>query len=315
MTAADGTPPAPFIKLEENNRLGATWMVGAAVGFTVVSVLAKLLAVGGISVFQLGFARSFFALLPLLPVLVIGGRATFRTDHPWTHLLRACCGAGAMTSGFYALSYLPLATVTVLGFTAPLFAVVMAAIFLKEGIRWRRWLATLVGFAGVVITVRPQELISAEFWQGQDQVIVPLAAALGSAFLIACAVTLVKRFPKGESEVSMLLYFCFASVLINAPLAIVDWRAPTLQEWALMAGVGLVGLASQSMVIKAYRNAAVSFVAPFDYLKLPMAAVLGFLFFAERPELETYLGAVVIIGSAFYIARREAKLRQKAPPR
>ncbi len=296
--------------MEENNRLGASWMIGAATGFTLVSVLAKALAVGGISVFQLGFARSFFALLPLLPLLWLGGLSAFRTQHPWTHLLRACCGTAAMTLGFYALSYLPLATVIVLGFTAPLFAVVMAILFLGEKVRWRRLMATLVGFVGVVITVQPQELLAAGFWDGA--LLLPFLGALGSAFLIACAVTLVKRFPRGESEPVMLFYFCLASVVLNAPLAILDWRAPTAMEWLLLAGVGVVGLAAQAMVIKAYRNGAVSFVAPFDYLKLPMAGLLGLLLFSERPQMATYIGAVVIIGSAFYIARREATMRRDA---
>ena len=110
----------------------------------------------------------------------------------------------------------------------------------------------------------------------------------------------------------MLFYFCLASVVLNAPLAILDWRAPTAMEWLLLAGVGVVGLAAQAMVIKAYRNGAVSFVAPFDYLKLPMAGLLGLLLFSERPQMATYIGAVVIIGSAFYIARREATMRRDA---
>lgn len=284
------------------NERGALWMLVAAVGFTCNAALAKHLAQGGMPVFQIAFARAFFALAPLLPFLLAAGLSAFRTTHPGTHLLRALCGAGAMVCGFYALSTLPLATVMILSFTVPLFAVVLSVLLLGEPIRWRRWTATAVGFSGVVIMISPR--LAAEGGLALEW---PLLAALGQALGIALAVVLVKRFPSSESQPVMVFWFCLASILLTAPLALLQWQPPSQEQWFLLAGVGVTGFASQSLIIKAYRSGEASFVAPFDYAKLPIAVLAGWLLFAELPDGATYLGALVVIASTLYIVHREAR--------
>ena len=282
------------------NEQGALWMLAAAVGFTCNATFAKVLIQGGMPVFQVAFARAFFALLALLPFLVAGGISAFRTTHPLTHLLRALFGAGAMVCGFYALSALPLATVIVLTFTVPLFAVVLSVLILREPVRWRRWTATLVGFRGIVVMIAPR-LFAEGFvleWA--------LLAALGQAFGIAMAVILVKRFPARESQPVMVFWFCFASILISAPLALAQWQPPSADQWVLLAAVGVTGFASQSLIIKAYRSGEASFVAPFDYAKLPIAVLAGWLVFAELPDWATYVGGAIVVAATLYIARREA---------
>lgn len=289
------------------NGLGALWMLGAAIGFSINGALVKALLGLGVDVFVVAFARAFLALLPLLPFLYRDGLGAFRTDHPATHFLRALFGAGAMVCGFWALSRLSLAEVTALGFTAPLFTIVLAVLILREPVRWRRWTATAVGFAGVLIMVRPVEILEG----GIDPAVF---AALGMAFGIAMAITLVKRFPAGESQAVMLLYFCIASILVTAVPAVVAWRTPEPVEWLLFAGVGFVGLASQAMMIKAFRTGEASFVAPFDYAKLIFAGALGFFFFGEVPDAAFLAGALVIIAATLYIARREARIRPSHSP-
>lgn len=286
------------------NLQGAAWMVAAATVFSINGVLVKALAAGGMSFWQVAFARAFFALLPLLPFVWRDGLRLFRTSHPLTHLARALCGAGAMTAGFYALSELPLALVTAVGFTAPLFTIVLSALVLREVVRWRRWSATLVGFLGMLVMVRP----------GAGSLEPAMLAAVGMALGIACAVVLVKRFPKGESQTAMLTWFCVASIATSAGPAIHLWQAPSPPQWALLVGVGVVGVAAQSMIVSAYRTGEASFVAPFDYTRLIGAGILGFLFFGEVPDLYTLLGAAVIVGSSLYIARREAQLGRPSPP-
>lgn len=286
------------------NERGALWMLMAAVGFTFNATLAKTLAQSGMPVFQIAFARAFFALAPLLPFLLVGGLRAFRTTHPVTHLLRAVCGAGAMVCGFYALSTLPLATVTVLGFTVPLFTVLLSVLLLGEPIRWRRWTATLVGFAGVLIMIAPR--LAGE--TGGFVLEWPMLAGIGMALGIALAVIMVKRFPAGESQPVMVFWFCFASILLTAPFALLQWQPPNREEWLLLAGIGITGFVAQSLIIKAYRSGEASFVAPFDYAKLPIAVLLGWLLFAELPDGATYLGSAVVIASTLYIARRESRL-------
>ncbi len=294
--------PAAFLGLSPNLQ-GALWMLASALVFTANGVLVKALAEGGMSFFQIALARAGFALLAILPFVWAAGRTAFRTEHPGTHLIRALAGAGAMLCGFYALSRLPLAEVTAIGFTTPLFATVLAIFILGEIVRWRRWTATLVGFAGVVIMLRPDALL-----RGEGLELGGFLAALGMALGIAVAVVMVKRLPRHEHQAVMVFYFCIASILIAIGPALQVWRDPTWHEWLLLAGVGVIGVTGQSLIIKAYRMGEASFVAPFDYAKILFAMVLGFLFFAEVPDLWTLSGAAVIVASSLYIAHREAQL-------
>ena len=277
------------------NAQGAVWMVLAGTGFTLNGLLVKTLSAGGMDPFQTSLARVFFALMALLPFVWQGGPAIFKTRHPVIHLLRGLFGGTAMLCGFYALAHLPLATVTALGFTQPLFTIVLAVLLLSEPVRWRRWAATVVGFLGVVIMLRPG---TAAF----DPV---LFAPLTMAFCIAVAVVLVKKLPPTESHTAMLVYFCLASFLLALVPAILHWRDPTWTEWALLAGVGVLGMISQACILRAYRAGEATFVAPFDYSKLLLATLVGYLFFAELPDAWTWSGAAVIILSTYYIVWRE----------
>jgi drug/metabolite transporter (DMT)-like permease len=299
--------PAAFVRLSPNLQ-GALWMLISALVFTVNGVLVKALAESGMSFFQIGLARAGFALIAILPFVWAAGPEAFRTTRPGTHLIRAFAGAGAMLSGFFALSKLPLAEVTAINFTTPLFATILAIFVLGEIVRWRRWTATLVGFAGVLIMLRPAAILEGAGLEGAGLPLEGFLAALAMAFGIAVAIIMVKRFPKTESQAVMVFYFCIASIAISIVPALQVWRDPTWQEWLLLAGVGVVGVSGQSLIIKAYRMGEASFVAPFDYSKILFAMILGFLFFGELPDEWTLAGAAVIVGSTLYIARREHQL-------
>ncbi len=284
-----------WARLSANHR-GALWMIAASLGFTVNSALVKTLTASGLDVFQIAFARALFSFALLVPFLLRAGPGAFNTKHPWLHGIRAVAGAGAMVCGFYAVGRLQLADFTALTFTQPLFVTLLAVILLGEVVRWRRWLATAVGFLGVLIMVRP----------GASSFDPAALVALASVSGIAIAVCLVKKLPDGESHTTMLAYFCLMSLAITVVPALLFWTPPTLTQWLLLAGVGALGVASQAMIIRAYRNGEASFVAPFDYLKLILAGLIGFLVFGEVPGPWTLLGAAVIVGAALYIARREA---------
>lgn len=285
------------------NLEGALWMLASALVFTANGVLVKALAETGMSFFQIALARAGFALLAILPFVYLAGWRALRTAYPGTHVIRAVCGAGAMLSGFYALSHLPLADVTAIGFTTPLFATILAILFLGETVRWRRWTATLIGFGGVLIMLRPGALLS-----GEGIALDGFLAALGMAAGIAVAVIMVKRLPKSEHQAVMLLWFCLASIALAVVPAIQAWQNPSLEQWLMLAGVGVIGVSGQSLIIRAYRAGEASFVAPFDYSKILFAMAFGFLFFAEIPEIWTLAGAAVIVASSLYIAQREVKL-------
>ncbi|MBT6202921.1 MAG: DMT family transporter [Alphaproteobacteria bacterium] len=288
-------------RVRHDNLSGAGFVVAAAVGFTVVSVLVKALGQTEIDVFQITVIRSVLGLCLLLPLFWRARLVPWRTQHLKIHLARAGLGGTAVLTGYYAFMKLPLAEVTSISFTVPLFVTVAAVIFLGEIVGWRRWSATAMGFAGVLVVARP--------FDGAVELATLLA--VGMAVCIAFSVVLLKRFPARESQLTMLFFFLVISGLMAIGPAISSWHQPSTDEWLLLGGVAVMGLISQALVIRGFRLGEASFVAPFDYVRLLFAGAAGVFFFAEVPDGWTYAGSVLIIGSTLYIARREAILAKQ----
>ena len=285
-------------QLSGNSR-GALWMIASRLGFSVMAVGIKLLG-HRLENFQIGFFRVVIGFVAILPFVAGSGLTRLRTRHHGVHFVRAVFGLLAMYCSYYAIARMPLADYTGLSFTKPLFAAVLAVAILGETVRWRRWTATLVGFLGVLVMVRP----------GAGAFQPAALAALVDSFSIAFLVTLVKRLPATETPLTMLFFFgLFATVLSIGP-AIYSWQWPTVFEWLLLVGVGVLGALSQMFWIRAFRAGEASAVAPFDYLRLPMAATIGFVGFSELPTVWTFAGAAVIVASTLYIAHRESQLRK-----
>jgi drug/metabolite transporter (DMT)-like permease len=230
--------------------------------------------------------------------------ATLKTRHLHVHLVRGVFGLTAMYCSYYAIARMPLADYTALSFTKPLFATLLAILILGEIVRWRRWSATIIGFLGVLIMMRP----------GAGTLQPAALAALADAFSIAFLVTLVKRLPPQETPLGMLFYFGIFATGLSVGPALYFWQWPTTYEWMLLIGVGVLGALAQSFWIRSFRAGEASVVAPFDYLRLPIAATVGFIGFTELPTLWTFLGAAAIVASTLYIAHREARLQRKPPP-
>jgi len=298
MSAATAGLRARWLQLSGNSR-GALWMIASGVGFSVMAVGIKLLG-HRLENFQIGFFRVVIGFVAILPFAASSGLARLQTRHAGVHLVRAVFGLLAMYCSYYAIARMPLADYTGLSFTKPLFATLLAIAILGESVRWRRWTATLVGFLGVLVMVQP----GAGTFQPAS------LAALTDSFSVAFLVTLVKRLPATETPLTMLFYFgLFATVMSIGP-AIYSWQWPTLLEWLLLIGVGVLGALSQMFWIRAFRAGEASAVAPFDYLRLPIAATIGFVGFSELPTVWTFVGAAVIVASTLYIAHRESQLRK-----
>jgi drug/metabolite transporter (DMT)-like permease len=293
---------ARWLQLSGNSR-GALWMIASGLGFSVMAVGIKLLG-DRLDNVQIAFFRVVIGFLAILPFVAGAPLAQLKTRHLHVHFIRGVFGLIAMYCSYYAIARIPLADYTALSFTKPLFATVLAIVILGEVVRWRRWSATALGFLGVLIMVRP----------GAGTFEPAALAALADAFSIAFLITLVKRLPPHETPLGMLFYFgIFATALAMAP-AIYFWQWPTLYEWTLLIGIGVLGALAQSFWIRSFRAGEASVVAPFDYLRLPMAATIGFIGFAELLTLWTYIGAGVIVASTLYIAHREAQMRRKPQP-
>jgi drug/metabolite transporter (DMT)-like permease len=280
------------------NVQGAIWMTLCGLGFSVMASMVKL-ASRDLSGFEIAFFRALFGFVVLLPFILRRGLGALHTRHLGMHMWRGLLGIFSMICAYIGISKLALANYTALSFTKPLFAVVLAVLVLGEEVRWRRWAATIVGFLGVVVMIRP----------GSDAFSPWAILALGDAFAIALLITIVKRLPESETPLIMLFYFGLAAVALSFPLALWFWRWPAPGDWLLLMGIGASGALSQYWWILAFRAGEASAVAPFDYLRLLFAGAIGIVFFLEYPDLWTYLGAAIIVGSTIYIAQRESALK------
>lgn len=290
---------AAYWSKQPGNVRGAAWMLASGVLFTGMASLVKDLG-SRYDPFQIGLFRCFFGFIVLLPLILPHGVQAFRTRRPVLHLARALCGVIAMAGGFYGLANLPLADVTAIGFGLPLFLIVTAVLFLGEKVRWRRWTATVVGFIGVVIMLRP----------GEGSVEVATLVVIGSTMMVSFAATMVKLLTRTESTLTSLAWFGVVSTTAMAIPAALVWETPAAGDWALLVLVGVLGAAGQTCTVRAYTVGEATAVAPFDYFKMIYAVAVGILLFGEWPDAWTLTGAVVIVGSTLYIARREARLSE-----
>ncbi|MEO8557876.1 MAG: DMT family transporter [Rhodospirillales bacterium] len=285
------------------NIQGAAWLLLGGLCYTVVSALIKYLC-QSLPFNEVAFFRCVLGLVIILPGLLRHRFAQMKSKRHLGHLWRAILGTVSMLVGFYVLTKLALADATAVGFTAPLFVIIIAAAVLREKIRWRRWSATAIGFIGVLIMMRPGS-------HGFDPV---LLLALFGAFLTAAAVCVVKSLTGSENPSTMLVMMTvWGAVFLLIP-AIVVWQEPSWTEWGLALAMGTMATLGQSCIIRAYTAGEATAVAPFDYLRLPFSVMVGFWLFAETPSIWTLVGALVIVSSTLYIARREAQLGKTVEP-
>ncbi|HEX6979777.1 MAG TPA: DMT family transporter [Alphaproteobacteria bacterium] len=282
-----------------SNVRGALWMLLAALSFSTMDACIKLLG-QHMHALEIAFFRCVFGGLAVVPFVLRAGVGILRTGRWGGHLARGLTGYTAMALGFYAVTHLPLADATALSFTRPLFTIVLAVIFLHEIVRWRRWTATIVGFAGVVIMVRP----------GVATIDVATVAAATSALFVAAVGVQVKRLATTERPETIIFYFTLISSLLSLGPALYVWRTPTPLELGGLMLIGGLGSLGQYFTIRSYRLAEATAVDPVDYARLVFATFYGFVLFGNLPDRWTIAGALVIVASTLYITRREAKLRR-----
>lgn len=286
--------------------MGGFWVLVSCAGFSIMAALVKTLG-DSLDSFQVVFFRCVVGFVIMVPLaLRSGGLGALKTQAMPMHVARALAGFAAMSCGFYAFTHLPLATATAITFTKPLFLVLIAALFLGEIVRWRRWTATLIGFVGVLIILRP----------GTTELDPAMVVALGQALFIATALALIRGMPKSESNLTVLLYFAVLSTALSLGPAILVWQTPTLKELSIALAMGVIGVGAQAALVQGYRIGEASLLAPLDYTRLLFATAIGFVAFAEIPDFWTFAGAGVIVVSTIYIAHREARLAgpAKHPP-
>ena len=291
---------ARFSALPGNVR-GPLFLLVSGLVFAGMNVTIKLLG-DRLGTGEIAFFRALIGLMFYWPFIAFDLSA-LRTQYPGTHAVRGFIGGFSMLLSFHALILLPMADATAYGFTRSLFLIVLAVLILREPVRVRRLAATIIGFIGVLIMLQPQGGLQ-----------FAALIALSSAFINAWVVVLVKRLMAVEKPVTVLFYFGLSTTLLTAVPAMLDWQAPTAREWVLLVIMGFLGGAAQSLVIRAYRAAEATVLAPFDYVPLLYATLLGYLFFADLPTVWTVVGAAIIVAANLYITYREHQLRLPPPP-
>jgi drug/metabolite transporter (DMT)-like permease len=253
--------------------------------------------VEGVPLATMVLARSLGQLAWILPEL-LRDPGLPRTRNLRMALFRGLLSAVSWYTYYLSYSGLPLATATVLSFTTVLFVTALAGPVLGERVGWRRWTAAMVGFAGVLAIVRP----------GVVEVGWPVAGAIFSALMGAAIVLTTKTLARSERTGTIMFWIGVVSVAISLPVALPGLEWMGWRNFALLAAAGVSGPLAMHLWINALRMADASFLAPISYTRLVFAAGFGIALFGEVPDVWLGVGTALILGSALYITRREAKL-------
>lgn len=286
---------------ERDNWRGLKWMLLSVVSSSAMTIAARFASQeldSRLIVLMRGMLT--FVMLMVLLALFKKLRAQLSFTQPSAHIWRGILVALSTQMGFYTIANVPLATTTVLFFTAPIFATILSIIFHKEKIGPRRIAAIAIGFAGVLIIMRP----------GFDALELGLITAIGSSLFFAMALTMSRNLSNADGPLSTYFSSVVIMVLVSAPIAAPVFEIPDLS----ITWIALIVLVVTSSVrgiadIEAYRHADAALLTPITYLRLVFIGLGAYLFFNETVDSPTLIGATIIISATLYIAQRERMQR------
>ena len=270
-------------------------MILSAFCFAITAGLIRY-ATREVHPFEAAFLRSFSGLIFMLPLVMRGGLAKISIKRPRLHILRGIISGIGTLMWSSALAVLPVGEAVALNFTAPLFATMMAPFVLHEVVRARRWIACVLGFVGVLIMLRP----------GLEVISVGALLSIGSAATIACNMLIIRIISQEDNARTVVFTFSIFTSIVTLLPALFVWETPSCEMLIALVLCGLLATLAHLLLTRAMSIAEMSAIAPLDFVRLLFAAGIGFIWFSEVPDIWTALGAMVITGSAVYIARREA---------
>jgi drug/metabolite transporter (DMT)-like permease len=292
----------------------------STIAFTFMAASVKLIGVAHpgdplyYPVGQTVFCRSLFALIPVF--LWLGWRgdlvSAFRGSHIMDHARRGFFGALGMFSGFTALLLLPLADATAISYAAPLFTVVLAAVVLKERVRVYRWSAVVIGFFGVVVMLWPYfgAAGSAAGFNGYGAVFGMMGAVCAGFATIE-----TRKLTERASTGAIVSYFMllttiigFASIVLGSVDPVFLWKWPNAQDAVFLVMMGVMGGIGQITLTQSFRHADASVIAPFDYVSMVWAVIVGWFLFAELPKSAVLWGACIVVAAGIFVIWREHRL-------
>ena len=254
---------------------------------------------------EIGFFRIVFGVFVLAPVFVRRGTASLKATRHGLIALRGMLQAAGILLFFMGLGLTPLAQVTALNFSAPLFAALLAVWLLGEVVRIRRIIALFVGFAGTLVILRP----------GLIEVDLGSVLVLLSALAWGFSMIVIKVLTRTESGVTITIYSTLWSLPPTFVAALFYWETPAAHHWAWFVALGVLGTFGNLIFIQAFKEADVTALLPLDFTKLIWAGVVGYLAFAEIPDVWTWVGGTIIFSAATYIAYQEARVKAEREAR
>ena len=273
---------------------GALWMGGAVLSFSLMAIAVRELA-HTMGSFEILFLRSAVSLAIMTAIVAYVGMGRLRTRRFGLHVLRNLFHFGGQYAWVYSIAMLPLAMVFAIEFTMPVWSAVLAVLLMGERLNHGRIVMLVLGLAGILIILKP----------GVETVPPAAIVMLFGSFAYAATMISTKQLAKTDSALAVLFWMS----LIQVPLALV----PALQQWVTPApadlpwvlAVGVTGLSAHFCLTRSLRIADATLVIPIDFLRLPLIAVVGMMFYDEPLQASILIGAAVIFAGTYYSIRRE----------
>ena len=276
--------------------MGAIWMLISGTCYVTSASLMRQIG-DTYSAYEITFIRAVIAVLILMPLFVRQGRVNLRPERPFAHFMTGVFAYLGILFWLLAAASMPLGDFFAIQFITPLFTIAFAILFLRERVILASWIATFIGFFGVLVILRP----------GVVAITLGVLAALLSAVFYAAVNTVIKSLSRTVSVTTIVFYSNLLLIPISLPMAIVKWETPTVSDWPLIIGVGVFSTLGYVLVTKSISLAPARVVQPVNFMRMPIGAVFGWVLFSEFPDFWTWAGAIIIFVATSYAVHRGAK--------
>ena len=277
-----------------------TFNLLAWVMLPIMDGFAKYLS-SDLPVLQITWARYFFTVAFTFPIMFFFYRNQLKwSEKPKLQFLRGLILLTANICFFYSISVISLAKALTLAFVAPLIVTAFSPIFLSEKVGLRRWLAVIIGFIGSLVVIRP----------GFVEINLASLAALGTGVMYGFYLIITRKLSTSDNPLlTLLLTGVVGAIIISIVMPFV-WVKPTLNQWSMMAAIGIFACLGHLFLILSLKYADASKLAPFSYFEIITNIIIGYYFFSDFPDNWTFLGLFIIVMSGIYISRRENLVRK-----
>ncbi len=297
--------PGSASEQRDHPALGTATFIGNLVVMALLSAAVRELVSRGYPLAEVLLFRYVFASVMFIVILLSSaGLWALATRRPLDHAIRSISGLVSLSLFYFAITRIPIADATAIAYAAPIFITLLSIFLLGEIIGLRRWAAVIVGFVGVLLITQPQA----------DSLDVGALAALGSAVTGAMVAIWLRKLSSSEKSVAIGIYYnVLGSLVCLGWVWLSGWLTPRGVDAWLFIGFGIGCGLQQWLLTISFRYAEASLLAPFEYLAMVFAAIVGFVFWGEIPTLTTWLGGAIIAASGLFIfKRRRLRMRGSA---